>query len=504
MIYLFFCIVLSKVYYLSDLRYPVPYCDIDFLNGTTYHINNIMGTIDISNDPVISNLIIKIYLNNIASCQLCRLDPIYCTNRSSLDLFFAPDVHYNFRITVKRDGDSEFSTNISHLTSKYKIEDDGYTELQIPLSKLLQFNNDTGSINCNDKFDIILHIIASTDIYNNDFVLTPVDLLKTVDNDYYIDNTYNLLCIPKEEYLSTSDCSLSNVYRVNKYYPDNCLIPKNESYGNYGYEYIKGAIGLLDYPKGCSIRNHIYYDSLLFHNKTIGNFTLGTLWCNESWISVLKRSIYDQNYLNQCRNIFNTTGFTQINDFIYLKPFYRLYKETIIGLFNYIGCLSLNNTRITTIEKLIHRSIGILKSSCDFKEGLSGDEEQYNNITKDILLFNTYGFGHCIPCITSIFSLQDQLHYCQYIYSNYNDSREYIDNWLNYQGQKPTVNDNQNLTNYDRFFMLFLEGNQYYSNSILLLCVILLISLFMGFIIIYLCLTKIILYIKKNKSYTTI
>lgn len=507
---LLFTLCASKLYYLSDLRYPVPYCTIDNHANKSYRINNIMGSVEIYTDPLLINLIIKIYLNNVSSCQLCLHDTVYCTNESyHVDLSFTQDVNYNFRITVKRDGDNVFSTHIGNLTTKYKIEDKDYSELQIPLSTLLRFNNDTGSVDCNDKFDIILQIMARTEEWGQAFVLTPVDLLKTFDYIYYLDNTYNLLCIPTEEYLSTYDCSQSNIYRVNKYYPDNCLIPKNESlYSNYGNDYIKDLIGLLDLPSGCSIRNHIYYDSLLYHNMNIGDFNLNVIWCNETMISVLKKSIYDQNYLFQCKDVFKSLGYqsTTIDNFIYLKPFYRLYKEIMIALFNYMKCLSLNNTRVIELinfEKLLHISIGVLKSSCPFKNGFNGDYEQYNNLISRLIIFNTNGINHCTPCITSNISLQDQLHYCQYLYSNYNDSNEYLSHWYEEQKENdPIVN--QNTTDYDKFFMLFLEGSQYYNNSIILSCVILLLFIFVMFIIIYLCTTKIILYLKKKRSYTTI
>src|SRR4029078_12739438 len=134
-IYLFFYLVTSKLYYLSDIKYPIPYCDIDITSNKSYHLNNIMGTIDISNDPLLLNLIIKFYLTNISSCYLCNVDKTshYCNNDSShIELFFTPEVDYNFWITVKKEGDSEFSSQIKNLTTKYKIEDNNYSEIQIP------------------------------------------------------------------------------------------------------------------------------------------------------------------------------------------------------------------------------------------------------------------------------------------------------------------------------------------------------------------------------------
>lgn len=498
--FLLFTIIVSKIYYLSDIKYPIPYCDSD-----SYHLNNIMGYIDITNDPLLYNLIIKFYLYNISSCDLCRHEnERYCNNQSDNRLYFEKDVLYNFRITVKRESYGEFSTLIKNLTTKYFIENDSI-ELQIPIKTLLHYNNDYGNPDCNDKFHIILSILAYTDIRKTVFVLTPVELIKTIDNNYYILNTYNLLCIPTEEYLSNFDCSQSNIYRVNIYNPENCLIQKNETkYSDYGNNYIQESF-LDKTPSSltCSVYNHIYYDSRLFNNKKIDNFiSLDSIICNETWNSVLKRTIYDRNYLFQCNSVLNTCGYNQykpINDLIYLKPFYRLYKEIIIGMFNYLGCLSLNNTRIINIEKLLHRSIGILKASCYFKDDLLGDYEEYNNLIYQLLLFNTNGYGHCMKCnVSKVTQCNEQVYYCQSIYSNYIDSREYIDNWYQYELNND-IEDPENITEYDRFLRLFLEESQYQNNSTLFLVVILLIFIIIISIIVYLCIIKIVLLIVKKK-----
>src|SRR6185436_14294496 len=128
-IYFFFIISNAKFFYLTDNRYPIPNCDIEF-SSVIYNLKNIMGTIEIKNDPLVENLIFNIYLStflnddnltqlNISSCALCQIYENFCYTPPQFIL--SPNVYFNFIISVKREGYGLFYSR-ENLETKYRLE----------------------------------------------------------------------------------------------------------------------------------------------------------------------------------------------------------------------------------------------------------------------------------------------------------------------------------------------------------------------------------------------
>lgn len=556
----FITIIIGKIYYLTDIKYNIPYCDIDFENNGKidhYHLNNILGTLEIKNDPLVQNLILNFYLSynlidnhtinlsliNITSCELCQINENYCNQSNQIkpgNLIFSNDIYYNFRIILKRSGYGDFISNVENIT-KYKLIDSKeyiYSSLTIPLETLLNHNNDSQSnINCNDKFEFILHIIVSTHnlTIRRDLILIPIEIIETIDNNLYISqDIYNLLCDPYEPLLSNFDCSLSNIYKVNTYKIENCLIPEkrisplnyNLNQTNEFNEILKNLIGIYKDSEQCSIHDDLYYDSLLFNkkikDKNILNLINNIKWCNETWKDILEKSIFDISYIKQCNQIFIDCDYSDDliffnynqNSSIQLKPFFRLYKETIISLLNYLNCLSKNNnTRIIDIEKLIHRSIGIIKNSCYFKNGFELDYKNYHLIIYQLYNFNKYGYNNlCKKCnndtISNQMKCKEDLFYCQFIHDSFLNSNDYIDEWYHIENTNllsgkynQIIDDNENNTDqsFGQNFNLFLEKSQYGIEAAILFTFILFISIFSLIMICCLCCQKCILIILTSK-----
>lgn len=521
--YFFFIISYGKFFYLTDKRYPIPYCEIEY-SSIKYNLQNIMGTIEITNDPLVENLIFNIYLStflsdnnkssNISSCQLCNVYENFCNKTPKFIL--SQDVFFNFIISVKREGYGIFYSR-ENLESKYLLED-GIT-LKVPLEKLLNHNNDSiKNLNCNDKLEFLINLIISTNndsIIKRDFVLSPINLIINNDNNFETD-TYNILCIHNQEYLSNFDCSQNNVYRVNKYTIENCLLEKKKTINHiYDNEIIKS----LD---NCSVHDNIYYDSILFNNIQ-NEFSKDIIKiCNQSFDYIFKNSIYDENNLYKCQKILIECGIIDeeddesINHFyngsILLKPFYRLYKETMILLLNYLNCLSKNNTMIIEIEKLIHRSIGILKNSCFLKDTLEIDYNEYQLLISQLFNINNNGKDHCLKCNDIEMKCKENFYLCKHIIDSYQISHQNIQDWYDLQENNQEEGGERegeegeddllknNTSPFSEIFKLFLEKNQYGTGSILLFLFISLIIILILGMSCMLCIQKIILILVNRKN----
>lgn len=528
LIILLFYIVSPKVFYLSDIRHPISKCEIDFLNKNNsishYSLNNIMGSVIITSDPFGDNLILKIFLSRyfnddnqetneiLSSCELCRLNNSFCNKK--INIIFSQDVLINFRISVKREGYGNFNSDIENLKTKFRLSSSSFgndltsTIITIPLDQLLSFNNDSiNELTCDDNLDIVFQLIVSTKnlTLQRDFILVPFD----------IENLHNnKLCIPNEEYLSLYDCTQSNVYRVIKYKIENCLIPKkktvikNDDIDNF----LKNSLGIFNDSEKCSINNNFYYDSLFFHNK-LNKDLLDFKICNETIKSIFEKSIYDEINLIHCETLISDCDVDYekkiIKKSILLKPFYRLLKQTIITLLNYMDCLSKNNTRIIEIDKLLYRSIGILKNSCYFKNYFDIDLEEYQNSYNNIINFNNKGNDHCSVCdhnnsLLNLIKCKDQLFYCKFIIENFdNYSKVELTYWYNHEIYHLKGNDNiVNNTEYrfGEIFGLFLDESQFGIEATILFLFLFIIGIISIILIISLISQKLTLKIIENRN----
>jgi len=500
--FLYIILVSSKVFYLSDIKYPIPKCEIDVYQNNSiihYSLNNIMGSIDIRNDPFVNNLIVKIYLSRyfnkdmieesndkLSSCGLCHLNSSFCKKPN---LIFSQDVLVNFRISGKREAYGSFQSDIDNLKTKYrltsnigKFQDLTFASLNIPMDELLLFNNDTiDELSCEDNLEIIFQLIVSTKNISilRDFVLVPVDLIQERVN------SFNILCIPGEEYLSNYDCSQSNVYRVIKYKIENCLIPKKRTIQIESNEldiYLNNSLGYFNDSENCSINDHIYYNNLYMNNNSL---LLQFKWCNETLDSIFKQSIYDDFSLNNCHNLLNDCGEyykkSSTPALILLKPYYRLYKETIIALLNYLNCLSKNNTRILEIDKMIYHSIGILKNSCYFKNTFELDLDEYSTIYNYLVNFNQNGKDHCIKCSNTSFlneiKCREHLFYCRFVIENFQNYTETdLIKWVKNEINHLKMNDtNESNYQFGQIFSEFLDPGQYGTEATILFLFLLII-----------------------------
>jgi hypothetical protein len=509
--YFFFIISNGKFFYLTDNRYPIPDCNIEF-SSVVYNLKNIMGTIEITNDPLVENLIFNIYLStflsdnlslNISSCGLCQIYQPFCF--SPPQFILSQDVYFNFIISVKKYGYGQFYSR-EGLQTKYKLQEG--IILKIPLETLLNHNNDSiTNLSCDDKLEFIIDLIISTNndsVIQREFVLSPINLIVDSNNDIGTD-TYNILCINNEEYLTNFDCSQSDVYRVNKYTIENCLIEKPKTI-NHIYDNL-----ILPPSNNCSFHDNIYYDSILFNNIP-NNFSNDiTKICNQSFDYIFKNSIYDENNLYKCEQILIECDYNDYydnqfyNGSILLKPFYRLYKETIMLLLNYLSCLSKNNTKIMEIEKLLHYSIGILKNSCFFKDTLEIDYKEYQHLIYQLYILNINGKDHCLKCNDFEMKCIEEFYFCKYIIDSYKISKKSIESfyesniekYLNEDSNQDQQEDEDLLQNntspFIEIFKVFLEKNQYNTGSVLLFLFISLIFILIFGMICMLCIQKCIL-----------
>jgi len=520
-------IVSTKVFYLSDIRHSIPKCEIDVLNKNNkishYYLNNIMGSVIIMNDLFANNLILKIFLSRyfiddntesnelLSSCELCRLNSSYCNNK--INIIFSQDVLVNFRISVKREGYGDFTSDIENLKTKYRLTASSFGNdltssiITIPLDQLLSFNNDSiNELKCENNLEIIFQLIVSTRNLTliRDFVLVPFD----------IDNSYNLLCIPGEEYLSRYDCSQSNVYRVIKYKIGNCLIPKKKTIMKNDDldRFLNNSLGIFNDSDNCSINNHIYHDSLFYHNKLNKDF-LNYVICNESIRSLFEKSIFDEPNLLQCENLISDCDESYekviIKKSILLKPYYRLVKETIIMLLNYMRCLSKTNTRITEIDKLLYHSISILKNSCYFKKSFELDLEEYHNIYNNLIHFNNKGKNSCIVCnhnnsLLNSIKCKEHFFYCRDVIDSFNNySKSELISWfnreINHLKGNDTIIDNTEYR-FSEIFKLFLDETQFGVEGTILFLFLLIIGIISLILIISLISQQIALKMINNRN----
>jgi hypothetical protein len=467
-------IIYGKLYYLSDIKHNVPYCSIESLdekgNISKYNLTNIMGSVDITNDPLVRSLNFNFYLslfiddtfldhnNMINSCELCHISSFYCNNDNKIkkgNLLFSENILINFRVIIKKIGNYGFSHDKEKIITKYKVSSNSfkssddviYSNVKVDIDDLLLHNKDNyDSLDCNTKLDILFHVVISTNNMSitRDFILMPIDIYKSIDNKLsQSSDNYQLLCIPSKEYLSSYDCSQSNIYRVIKYEFENCLIPEktiidNNKTKENDNEILKLQKDLLniDIGKNCSVYDHMYYNTLLYNNEKtkFKIFNLNNSWCNETWLSVLDKSYFEKDYIKEC---FNRLGISSdyedsiyYDNNIYLKPFYRFYKETLITYFNYINCNVLTKRKNYKIERLLYKSIGIITNSCMFKEGFNMDIKEYSNIFKEMMTFNLYGDGVCIKCYPCC--MDEKIHYhCKDILQSIENNEEYINRWIN-------------------------------------------------------------------------
>lgn len=508
LLFLMVHLMTTRMYYLTDIKYNSPYCAVSNMGNNSvnnYNITNIMGSIEITNDPLVQSLNFKIYLSvfiddmlkenvnmNVESCELCNIDAIYCKNGLLRGhLIFSEDVTVNFRVIIKKLGNYGFSHNKDDIVTKYKItsfiKDANniiYSNIKIPIEDLLSHNNDSYSeLSCDSKIDILLHVIVSTNnmTIQRDFVLLPIDIYNSIDNQIYIDS-YQLLCIPGKELLSSFDCSQSSIYRAIHYELQNCLIPTTKTMNNndniFITNLIKNVTFINDDDDNCSVYNHLYYNTLFYmelismSNNIIFNYN----WCNESLKDLLTYSFFEKTSIIDCYNYLNMDMDIDINDTIniYTKPFYRLYKETIIALLNYANCQFVtNNIRNFDIEKLLYHSIGVLMNSCLWKDTFLMDISDYEITYNKLLKFNLLGTNDCKKCDISFFKPKIT-YYCQSIIDNFDILNNSLIEWKDNETLS-LLNDNQDDLNtndttknkYGELFDMILEPYQYIESNIL-------------------------------------
>jgi hypothetical protein len=326
----------------------------------------------------------------------------------------------------------------------------------------------------------------------------PIDVVKSIDNKLSIDN-YNLLCIPGKEYLSSFDCSQSNTYRAIRYELQNCLIPyKKQVTINKTTDNDKNIIkfekeSMYITLDNCTVYDHIYYNAIFYtnENKTIKGLGLHNNWCNDTWEYIIKESFYEKNNILYCHTFLGLNDNDDIvnNNNIFLKPYYRFYKETLITFFNYMNCFEVTKVRNYNMERLLYTSISIIQNSCIWKDGFEMDISEYELLFNKMVQFNTMGDKTCIKC-SNDFIKPLITFYCKNVVDNTATFEGYIEKW-----EEKTIEELMNFT-YDetnntlpnRFGILFdmiMEPSQYGVESDILFTLFFVILFISSIIIVY-------------------
>lgn len=396
---LFFAVIIasSPPYYISDVRYPVPYCHFNH-NGRNYTLLNRLGDVTIKNNDIMaSKLEITIgWLSDTIypSCYMCQIGEAYCTSAfaatdsQSTDLSLTNGVTYNFMVVLTREHDP-FPLNITSSAYQFKTN----------TSIILDIKDQLSNVGCDETLNIIIVPIITLRVPFKRDIFSVVYQYSGDDNSTY--RQYHECLNASSKIYARFDCSLIRKYYYIKYaIGSNCIVKQPQSppppHQNIPLPPSLSPLTWFHlivetlYNEGSHSNKNTTQQTAIMNQMGLSNV------CGKIWYNVLMTSGIEQMKCNEIATLYFD-----------LKPFVQLSIHTVVAKLNIIikqGILLTNETSI--LHDLIIAN-DLLTRNCEKRnDEVFRNETIYDSLIERLEVFNREHHENTMMICASLLSLK--------------------------------------------------------------------------------------------------